>query len=192
MNEYIKLLLVGVILLSLVAVSCYFWYQWDTQPYREQPTKTRQHVREWKASQKTEKSVQKVEDVEIQNVDTVEQKSVATENATNNTDLNNPETIPKQQTQALQTNEVAVSPFGFGPYPKTPEGWAPIPWHLFKDPNFELMTRVRIKYLEQGVSIVGVTMDKGIVRPIIDGVVYVKWKEVDTPMGTVKQILPVK
>ena len=53
------------------------------------------------------------------------------------TSLNTLDTNSKQQTQAAETTEVAVSRFGFGPYPKTPEGWAPIPWHLFKDPNFE-------------------------------------------------------
>ncbi len=188
MNGYIKLTLVGAILFILVAVSCYFWYQWETQPYREEYVKTQQFASEYRASQQTEKSVERVDDVAGQVVDTVEQQSVTTQKSTNKTALNKLDIIPKQLMQASQTTEVAVSRFGFGPYPKTPEGWSPIPWDLFQDPAFELMTRVRIKFLEQGVPIVGVTMDKGKVYPIIEGVVYVRWKEVDTPFGTVKQI----
>ena len=188
MNEYKKLALCGIFLLVLVGVVCYFWYQWQTQPYREEYEKTQQFLSEWTAPQNIVIPVQKAEDVERQVVNTVEQNSATTKKSINKTILNNSDTSARQQTQALQTTEVAVSRFGFGPYPKTPEGWSPIPWHLFQDPNFELMTRVRIKYLEQGEPIVGVTMDRGKVYPIINGVCYVKWKEVDTPFGTVKQI----
>ena len=188
MNGYIKLTLIGTFLLILVGVSCYFWYQWQTEPYREEYAKTQQLTSEWKASQRTETSVQKVEAVERQSVDTVAQQSVSAAKASDKTDFNKPDTNVPQQMQAPHSPEVAVSRFGFGPYPKTPDGWAPIPWHLFQDPNFELMTRVRIKYLEQGDSIVGVTMDKGKVYPILNGVCYVKWKEVNTSRGTAKHI----
>lgn len=188
MNRYVKLTLSGAIIFILVAVSCYFWYQWQTEPYRKDYAKTQQLVHKWTAPQKTEETAKALNDIEKYVVDPVEQKSVSTEKTKNKTTPYEPDTNPTQQTQAPQITEVAVSRFGFGPYPKTPEGWSPIPWHLYTDPNRELMTRVRIKYLEQGEPIVGVTMDKGKVYPIIDGVCYIKWKTVDTPTGTAKHI----
>ncbi len=74
MNRYIKLTLGGSVMLILVSVICYFWYQQETAPYQEEYTKTQQFASEYRASQKTEKSVEKVDAVERQVVDNVERK----------------------------------------------------------------------------------------------------------------------
>ncbi len=78
MNEYFKFTLGGILLL-LVAVSCYFWYKWETQPYREEYLKTQQFLREWTSPQDIVFPIQQATDVEIQSVSSVERQSVSTQ-----------------------------------------------------------------------------------------------------------------
>ena len=73
------------------------------------------------------------------------------------------------------TEEVPVSPFGFGPYPEPPEGWPPVPWKGLSL-NRELMTRVQFKLANQGIPVVGSMMADGLVYPTIRGVRYVEWE----------------
>ena len=73
--------------------------------------------------------------------------------------------------------DVPVSPFGFGPYPKLPEGWeADFPPVSVKH---ELMVRVAVKLREQGIDVAGASMEDGFVFPNIKGIYYVKWDETD-------------
>ena len=79
--------------------------------------------------------------------------------------------------RAALAEEAQVSPFGFGPYPKLPEGWeADFPPVSVKH---ELMVRVAVKLHEQGVNVEGASMEKGFVFPNIRGIYYVKWDETD-------------
>ena len=83
--------------------------------------------------------------------------------------------------------DVPVSPFGFGAYPELPEGW---PADTFPAPSVEgeLLRRVRIKLLSEGIHTTGANMEDGWVYPAIKGTVYVKWKEYENPNGTVRYI----
>lgn len=83
--------------------------------------------------------------------------------------------------------DVPVSPFGFGSYPKVPEGW---PADTFPAPsaNHELLARVRIKLLSQGTNTAGANMENGLVYPVIKGTAYVKWKSYRRPTGEVTYI----
>lgn len=189
MNDYLKLIFGVCIALLLVSVLCWLWYDWQVAPYRQETEETLQLMRSQqnrgvKSESPTQSDVS--EQKSLHSVGTSEQVDV---------DMGGVPSVKAQREAPVSENApeiltpgVDVSRFGFGRYPKTPEGWAPIPWHLFQDPDYELMTRVRIKYLEQGVPIVGVTMDKGKVYPIIEGVCYVKWKLKHTSRGTAKHI----
>lgn len=77
------------------------------------------------------------------------------------------------------TNDpTAVSPFGFGPYPKIPESWPQgYKYWPCENERQELMQRVAIKLTEQGINVAGSTMSKGLVYPNIKGIVYVRWSE---------------
>lgn len=72
--------------------------------------------------------------------------------------------------------EAAVSPYGFGPYPPLPEGWPADIWPR-KSPNHELMIRVQIKLVSQGINALGAIIEDGLVYPIIDNTVYIRWEE---------------
>ena len=77
-------------------------------------------------------------------------------------------------TEAALAEEVPVSPYGFGPYPKLPPEWeGAFPPVSIKH---ELMVRVAVKLREQGVNVKGASMEDGFVFPNIKGIYYVKWK----------------
>lgn len=80
-----------------------------------------------------------------------------------------------------------VSPYGFGPYPEIPESFGPVKWPR-SSANHELMKRVRIKLWEEGIKAEGSTMDNGKVYPIIKGIIYVRWKEIDYGDGPVRYL----
>lgn len=75
-----------------------------------------------------------------------------------------------------ESTEVPVSPFGFGPYPQLPEGWSSSIWPR-SSPEHELMMRVRIKLIAQGINVLGARMNNGLVYPTIKNTVYVEWDE---------------
>ena len=83
--------------------------------------------------------------------------------------------------------EVEVSPYGFGPYPEVPVG---MPIDMFPAPsaNHELMRRVRIKLLSQGINVTGTTMEDGLIYPVIKGIGYVQWASYWRPTGKVTYI----
>ena len=78
--------------------------------------------------------------------------------------------------------DVPVSPYGFGPYPPLPEGWGPETWNNISA-NHELMARVEVKLIAQGINVEGSAMEDGLVYPIIKGILYVKWRTYPGPNG---------
>ena len=78
--------------------------------------------------------------------------------------------------------DVPVSPYGFGPYPPLPEGWGPETWNNISA-NHELMARVEVKLISQGINVEGSAMEDSLVYPIIKGILYVKWRTYPGPNG---------
>lgn len=78
------------------------------------------------------------------------------------------------------SEEVAVSPHGFGPYPEVPSDYFRTPVWAYPDsefsPGHELIDRVLIKLWKQGIYCSGGSIEDGRVYPIRRGTVYVKWK----------------
>lgn len=85
------------------------------------------------------------------------------------------------------TEDVPVSPFGFGPYPELPEGWSADTFPT-QSADHELLYRVMIKLLSQGVNFTGANMENGRVYPVIKGTAYVRWKSYLGPEGEVRYI----
>ena len=105
--------------------------------------------------------------------------------------------------KALLTAEVVeetqpVSPFGFGPYPEVPSDFPRDPvWvadpdypegdeHLGSDfmREIELINRVLIKLWNQGHRATSASMSDGLVYPGYPDTVYVTWKYIEEPDGT--------
>lgn len=95
------------------------------------------------------------------------------------------------------TEDVPVSPFGYGPYPEVPPDyfgepiWVREPHILSNFPdearrNIELIDRVLVTLWQQGDrGIVGGSTHDGKIYPHYDDVVYVRWKETELPDGSV-------
>ena len=90
-----------------------------------------------------------------------------------------------------------VSPFGFGPYPEVPSDFPHDP--IWADPDYpegdedlgsdfmremELMNRVLIKLWNQGRRVSSASMSDGLVYPGYPDTVYVTWKYIEEPDGT--------
>jgi len=77
------------------------------------------------------------------------------------------------------SEEVAVSPHGFGAYPEVPSDYFRTPVWAYPDSEFsrghELIDRVLIKLWKQGIYSNGGSIENGRVYPIRRGAVYVKW-----------------
>lgn len=72
------------------------------------------------------------------------------------------------------TEDVPVSAYGFGPYPELPPEFPEDYWDGISKKH-ELIARVWMKLLEQGVDVVGASMQNGLVYPNIRGTIYVEW-----------------
>ena len=93
------------------------------------------------------------------------------------------------------SEDVPVSPFGFGPYPKVPVDYFGVPiWNQDPDilsdfpneaaKNIELIDRVLVKLWQQGDRlIVGGSTHNGKIYPHYDYVIYVEWEESVLPNG---------
>lgn len=83
--------------------------------------------------------------------------------------------------------DVPVSPHGFGPYPELPEGWSPYTFPT-STPEHELLKRVRIKLISQGINAEGTAYRDNLIYPIIRGILHVEWRYSDGPAGMRKYI----
>ena len=100
-----------------------------------------------------------------------------------------PDDIGSEETPA---EEVAVSPFGFGPLPEIPDDYPHLSsWDQIadeEDPEWELMARVMIKLWKQGTKVIAANMVNGLVYPTLTDTLYVKWDEFSGPDGPVRYI----
>ena len=90
--------------------------------------------------------------------------------------------------EAQVSEDVPVSPHGFGAYPEVPADFPKdVNWSDYEEdlPIYELMTRVQIKLWKQGHRAMGISEEHGMMYPVIRGRVYVRW----SPSG--KEILEV-
>lgn len=176
MNEYIKLSLCGGVLLILVGVSCYFWYQWQTQPYRQEYAKTQQLVHK-RTAQHTGETSKTSDPEQKQDGTPVKQMPVPAEHPTDKTH-NIVEDANPDKTSTRQPQQGDVSPYGFGAYPQIPASWPQdVQFFPANSIEHELMLRVEIELTNQGIEVMGSTMENGRVYPTINGRVYVRWTD---------------
>ena len=145
-------------------IACYFWYQHELAPYRQQAADAQQQL---EASQKT-KDASHTDSLKPAPADeTTDTTETVSENIN---DSNSQNVVPAEKTGA----DVPVSPHGFGPYPEIPEGFGHVTWAR-RSRNSELVMRVRIKLFSQGMDVRGATMEYGKIYPTIKGILYVRW-----------------
>lgn len=186
-----KWILGGISLLMIIAGVCYFWDQHTRAQYEREAAETADVVRQWELLQKLKRTRQTEHAPKVTAYSTTQtyEKPIITADA--EVSKNTKAEIQAQQNETLvetaAVGEVRVSPYGFGPYPEVPAGMS---MNTFPAPsaNHELMRRVRIELLSQGINVVGATMEDGIVYPVIKGIGYVKWDSYWRPTGKVTYI----
>ena len=179
--------------LIVLSVACVWWYQQDIAPYKQEAAETAKLVREWETPTKTDSNAEQTADITV-----VDSTSTAAESANAIADadvrsLTSDSTSTNLTDPTLKsatTEEVRVSPHGFGPYPKIPDGWPQGFFDRELSREHELLGRVRIELHEQGIPTLGVGMDQsGQVYPFDKNQVYVTYAETFLPPhGNVKYI----
>ncbi len=160
------------VVLIVVVFGGIFWSHHELAPYKKSADESAERRRQWEAAQKeTDTSNKTSKTVESVNDEVVDDNTVS----------KNKEGINSQTADMLDNKDedVPVSPHGFGPYPPLPSGWRGTPegtWRNCVDPDHELLKRVAIKLISQGVNVEGGSMENGKVYPIIKGIRYVEWE----------------
>ena len=165
-----KWIIGGFGFLIVFSISCYFWYQHELAPYKQEAVET-QYLLE--ISQKA---------TDVPHTDSIKGAPANREVATTDTAPENTDDSKSQRAESLEkmSADVPVSPHGFGPYPDVPDDYImkPFSWDFYKNdpPIFELMARVRVKLWKQGIRTTGITSSSttSLVYPTIPGVVFVK------------------
>ncbi len=191
----------GVGFLIVFAVACYLWYQHDIAPYKQEAAEAAKIARQWD-----------IEKAETDNTAETVSPQVPAESTPPTADspiIETPvtkEIEPTQaQTEALaqtaETQDVPVSPFGFGPYPEVPQGfpsnirviwqWPNIKYSDEAKMNFELAARVLIKLWNEGdTAFTGcrIASDQK-VYPHYPDVIYVKYVEKQLEDGSISKTI---
>ena len=120
-------------------------------------------LHQWEATQKAEQAAATL----------VESETPTAEKTTTNPD-----------TLSEETEDVRVSPYGLGPYPKVPKEWKfPDLWAHVKSKNEELLERVHIKAWNEGKRYSSIGMEEdGLITAVERGTVIVQWET--APDGT--------
>lgn len=135
-------------LLVIVVVACILWYNYTTMPLSKEAAKVAEKLRQWEATKKVEQaSVTSMKD-ETQNTEKLTIEARDHEKISNEIEM--------------AKAEVSVSPHGFGSYPDLPLGFSPNIWSNATIED-ELMLRVRIKLLKQGIDVTNTVMIDGLV-----------------------------
>ena len=175
-----KWILAGPAFLIVLSITCVWWSHYDTAPYKREAAESAEFARQWKAAQKTDSKAEQAAKASAESTPKTAEKPTNKigEGTETNTDKST-EPVNIATPEQDNTEEVKVSPHGFGPYPEVPEDYIikPFSWDFYKNdpPMFELMARVRIKLWKQGHQVEGIGEEGGLLYPIIRGIVYIQW-----------------
>ena len=188
-----KWIIGGVAFLIVFSIACYFWYQHDTAADRKAAAEAAELLRQWEAKKVNNNGkAEQTADASAESTTLTTEKSITETDGkrTNSTVSDNTKEVLVETHPSEKTDAVKVSPYGFGPYPTLPPGWRGTPEKTWNNlsANHELLKRVRIKLISQGVDARGAVMKYGKVYPIIKGIRYVRWETENTPMGEYRYI----
>ncbi len=193
-----KWVLGGVGFLIVLSVACVLWYQHDIAPHRKAAADAEKLLRQSQIAKKisdTDSEAEQAADV------SVERTTLTTDKPINLTTDGEVEDIPSgdtstnltEQVQAKDsTQEVRVSPHGFGPYPEVPEDYpSTVSWKRDQTylpealrPQSELLSRVLVKLWTSGEkNFRGGSTHNGKIYPHYHDTVYVRFAEYEGPDG---------
>ena len=193
---YTKWIIGAAFLLLIVAAGCILYYQHTTAQYKQEAAKTDKLLQEWEANKKAKPSAAETESSQIpaESITPTAEKPITDTGDTKVKDTatgnlkdvltGDPKNVLSGESE--DTENIAASPYGFGPYPVIPEGypliasWTRMEEHREKFNNnlwrdLEIIDRVLIKLFNEGdTHFNGGIMDNGLVLPIYPNVAYVR------------------
>ncbi|MDE0485204.1 MAG: hypothetical protein OXI67_21725 [Candidatus Poribacteria bacterium] len=186
----IKWLIGAIALLIIVAGACYLWYQHSLADERKAAAEATELARQWELTQKadTESGVEQAADViSAQGTMPTTEKprtkrgepAVTKDNAPVET-----QNVAAGMPSVENTKPVRVSPHGFGPYPKIPEGAPIAEFHESDDVGMELLLRTAVKAWNEGERFLGASGDEEKVYLHYPNTLYVWYTTVDNGDGT--------
>ena len=158
---------------------CYLWYQHATAAYKQAALETQDVLRQWEIEKSQKgKITEEVANAPAESNTTTVEKPIS---QTMGIVVNNTKTETQQQSE-ISTNtatddseDVPVSPFGFGPYPELGDYPYKVIWSNKDSPGAELLTRVLIKLWNEGErNFRGGSTHNGKVYPHYHDTVYVR------------------
>ncbi len=186
---YARWLIGGIVVLLIVAGACYFWYQHDIAPYKQEAAEAEKLLRQSQKSKKVSKTGDTAQ--QATDVTPAESSTPPAEKQSNDATPLMDKTEPSKAqsnvpAEIAETADVRVSPFGFGPYPEIPADFPiAVSWQ-FPDDMFpteiqrqgELLSRVLIKLFNEGdYDFIAGKWHKGKVYPIYPNTFYVEVNE---------------
>ena len=192
---WIKWIFGAAFLLLIVAVGCILYYQHTTAPYKAEAVKDDKLLKQWEAD-KAKATITAEKESTITPVEsTAPTAEKSKTDATTMTDVSIGETkktVTALTQQTDKTEDVLVSPHGFGPYPNVPEDYpSTVSWerdqtHLPEELSHqsELLSRVLVKLWTSGEkNFRGGSTYNGKVYAHYHDTVYVRFTETRNASG---------
>jgi len=186
-----KWVLGGVGFLIVLSIACVLWYQHDIAPHKKAAADAEKLLRQSQIAKKisdTDSEAEQAADGSVERTTLTTDKPInlTTDGEVENTLSGDTSTNLIEQAQAKDiTQEVRVSPHGFGPYPKIPDGYpAGNPFTYDMRPNIELVHRVRIKLFEErGLFADGISInrDTGLIKYVTRNIIWIEWGRARLP-----------
>lgn len=173
---------IGVLLFFVLTVVSSLLYSWHVRRASEAEfQRSSRFLRGLQEKKQTRRETPATQSVEIETRDFV---STSEEN-TDTSMSDETESLPNKTknfdstdaflTETAEVEDVPVSAYGFGPYPELPTGFPENYWDGISK-NQELLIRVELKLVEQGINATGGSMqENGLVYPTIPGTIYIEW-----------------
>ena len=172
----------GVLLFFMLTVVSSLLYSWHVR--RTSEAEFQRSDRFWQGLQKKKQARKETPEIQSLEIETPDFVSTLEENK-DAPMADEIETLPNKTenldstdaflTETAEAEDVPVSAYGFGPYPQLPAGFPKNYWDSISK-NQELLIRVELKLMDQGINARGGSMqENGLVYPTIPGTIYIEW-----------------
>ncbi|MDE0484083.1 MAG: hypothetical protein OXI67_16010 [Candidatus Poribacteria bacterium] len=193
-----KWVLGGIGFLIVLSVACVLWYQHDIAPHKKAAADAEKLLRQSQIAKKisdTDSEAEQAADGSVERTTLTTDKPInlTTDGEVEDTPSGHTSTNLTEQAQAKDsTQEVRVSPHGFGPYPKVPEDYpTTVSWQRDQPylpealrPQSELLSRVLVQLWTDGdKNFRGGSTYNGKIYPHYHDTVYVRFAEYEGPDG---------
>ncbi len=155
--------------LVMFGILCYFWYKPVSQRYKQTMSSATDFLHQLEKKRKNAGSVDDASVKDITHTDGEQSTETLVPKKESSGSVEIKRDREGKQLVENTTENMRVSPHGFGPYPEIPKGAPVNPFIGSESKNKELLKRVVIKKWNEGVRFKGAS--------IVDGIVYLNYPD---------------